>query len=408
MQPRVDCTTLECRVNTKGGFQQSSVRRAKRHFVARSAARDKVDTKTAAIFDDTMATVTNLLKRFFGKTPEKSDEGDEEADKKASPDSQTSSLKEDVSEEGGNDEAWVSPQAGAGASSSSDEEEEYEEKKKKPSHRRRRKRKSSSEARWEDMYKQLATFKLENGHTLVLQNDGPLGKWVSTQRAKRRQGTLAKKHENMLDDLDFVWEAGNQSRYELIRQQKEKDFEDRVEILEVFRQENGHTNVPVDHPVLGQWLVDQRRWYSVGILSPSCIEALESIHGFQWDVSAGQSTTPVATSTTVARASTKRTRDVSFVDSQDEDSSDESTFGGGGGGGGAAEVDSGLKKRRLLSTPKGGPFSSDEVLAIKEGIITHGSGRWSAIKENSGGRLDRRSLSEIKMKGRALMRTNQV
>jgi len=67
--------------------------------------------------------------------------------------------------------------------------------------------------------------------------------------------------------------------------------------------------------------------------------------------------------------------------------------------------DSPSRNRKLQRRKK---FTQEEVQAIKEGVEKYGVGKWKAIKDNSGGRLDNRSTVQIKDKYRTLLRTNQI
>ena len=67
---------------------------------------------------------------------------------------------------------------------------------------------------WEQGIAALKTFKAREGHSCVpikhIENGLKLGLWVSTQR--RRKFTMDPERERRLDEIGFVWRAGEGSR----------------------------------------------------------------------------------------------------------------------------------------------------------------------------------------------------
>jgi hypothetical protein len=67
------------------------------------------------------------------------------------------------------------------------------------------------EAAWNEAYAHLKVFSQREGHCLApvtyTTEDGfKLGRWVSTQRTNHKN--LAVRRTTLLDDLDFIWNAG--------------------------------------------------------------------------------------------------------------------------------------------------------------------------------------------------------
>jgi hypothetical protein len=103
----------------------------------------------------------------------------------------------------------------------------------------------------------LKAFKAEFDHTNVPASyetkDGhPLGKWVILQREGYSAGTLRPEREKALTELGF----------EFVRDARRARFERGLAALLVFKEREGHFNVPADHSegdvLLGQWLAHRR------------------------------------------------------------------------------------------------------------------------------------------------------
>ena len=61
---------------------------------------------------------------------------------------------------------------------------------------------------WMEQYKALKKYKRKNGDCRVprfYKADQSLGMWVSNQRRKKKEGSLPKEREKMLNDLGFEW-----------------------------------------------------------------------------------------------------------------------------------------------------------------------------------------------------------
>jgi hypothetical protein len=92
--------------------------------------------------------------------------------------------------------------------------------------------------RWEAMYQQLVLYRQEHGDCLVPNRyikDKQLGEWVSTQRRRRKSGSLGQEREERLDALGFRWAASNPRRVPWDTQFAE---------LCAFKKREGHCSVP--------------------------------------------------------------------------------------------------------------------------------------------------------------------
>ena len=70
-------------------------------------------------------------------------------------------------------------------------------------------------AAWEEMFKRLVQYKKQHKDCRVPQKwekDPQLGTWVSTQRTRKKRGTLSPEQMRRLDEIGFEWEVGLGSR----------------------------------------------------------------------------------------------------------------------------------------------------------------------------------------------------
>ena len=116
---------------------------------------------------------------------------------------------------------------------------------------------------WWDSYIKLVAYYKEHGNSDIparYKKDKPLGTWVVAQRAKRRKNELNQDRIDLLDELDFSWDA------------KVKIFDQFCQKLIEFKQKYGHTNVPTisaDFPKLGKWTNKYRSIINNGELQPN-------------------------------------------------------------------------------------------------------------------------------------------
>mmetsp|Transcript_9326 Transcript_9326/g.22074 ORF Transcript_9326/g.22074 Transcript_9326/m.22074 type:complete len:252 (+) Transcript_9326:94-849(+) len=59
---------------------------------------------------------------------------------------------------------------------------------------------------WEERFEDLLLFQKQNGHLMVPQRSGTLGKWVQKQRDFSRKKLLKKYREELLNGVGFVWD----------------------------------------------------------------------------------------------------------------------------------------------------------------------------------------------------------
>ena len=126
---------------------------------------------------------------------------------------------------------------------------------------------------WDARLKELEAYKQANGHCNVPQSRrGPLAHWIDRQRKLHRKGELPLDRKERLDALGFEWT-------------RLCDWQQRLEELKAFRDERGHTNVPASMGKLGQWVMNQRKFYRTNQLTPERTAALEEV-GLVWNLRA--------------------------------------------------------------------------------------------------------------------------
>mmetsp|Transcript_20655 Transcript_20655/g.38639 ORF Transcript_20655/g.38639 Transcript_20655/m.38639 type:complete len:310 (+) Transcript_20655:81-1010(+) len=147
---------------------------------------------------------------------------------------------------------------------------------------------SHQSEKWYGRYLELCEFHRKHGHSVVPYNYKELPAlawWVKRQRNqyKRKQEgqhhTLTVERQQMLEALDFVWDAHSVMW--------ETKFRELIE----FRETRGHTNVSnYDDPKLVVWTKCQRRQYRLfragekSSMTSTRIQKLNAI-GFHWDPS---------------------------------------------------------------------------------------------------------------------------
>ena len=124
---------------------------------------------------------------------------------------------------------------------------------------------------WDERYGELLAYKAERGDANVPINwQTGLGRWISTQRALKRNGTLSIDRFQRLDEIGFYWDP--------MDLQWEATFSE----LLAYKAEHGDTNVPRGWTTLGRWIVTQRTNRKKGLLSEDDIRRFDEI-GFDWD-----------------------------------------------------------------------------------------------------------------------------
>lgn len=134
-----------------------------------------------------------------------------------------------------------------------------------------------SEQSWERMYERLVAFRKQTGHCDVATNsadDPQLGRWVATQRHKRKIGRLTDQQIQRLDSLFFTWSAAEASWDRMCR------------ALDEFKKHQGHCNVPAHWEQdlsLATWVANQRHRRKIGALPPPRVSRLDAM-GFTWGI----------------------------------------------------------------------------------------------------------------------------
>jgi len=165
---------------------------------------------------------------------------------------------------------------------------------------KREKKKTKWDARWNDRLEELKEFKRKHGHCNVVPSHTEwkaLGKWVYSQRHRRKEGQLSDEQVKLLDEIDFQWNL--RPRKEKVWQENYFEFQcqpeitktavgiswdDRYKELEEFKKEQGHCNVSrykKPWEKLGRWVYDQKRKKQKGSLAEYRVKKLETL-GIDW------------------------------------------------------------------------------------------------------------------------------
>ena len=130
------------------------------------------------------------------------------------------------------------------------------------------------EARWQEMFRRLESFKKRHGHCQVPFNypaDPALARWIRLQRWKAREKFPLERYRQ-LQALGFVFNP------------LAEIWEQRYRELCAFRKQHGHCEVPFsneNYSDLGRWVAAQRTMNSQGHLEPSRKKRLDQL-GFSW------------------------------------------------------------------------------------------------------------------------------
>jgi hypothetical protein len=63
------------------------------------------------------------------------------------------------------------------------------------------------ETAWIRKYEKLVVYQKREGHCRVPHSDPQLGTWVYRQRKRKASGKMDPRHEQLLDEIGFVWSA---------------------------------------------------------------------------------------------------------------------------------------------------------------------------------------------------------
>eukprot|EP00522_Entomoneis_paludosa_P008032 CAMPEP_0172450904 /NCGR_PEP_ID=MMETSP1065-20121228/9094_1 /TAXON_ID=265537 /ORGANISM="Amphiprora paludosa, Strain CCMP125" /LENGTH=689 /DNA_ID=CAMNT_0013202751 /DNA_START=70 /DNA_END=2139 /DNA_ORIENTATION=+ len=148
---------------------------------------------------------------------------------------------------------------------------------------------------WIERFEELKLFKAEFGHcnvpcrkTIVRNGRNKwfkLACWVGAQRTEHRKlregrwSYLTPERVRILTLIGFVWEAAPSHQVTL-------PFDERVAQLAEYKEEHGDCNIPQKYkkcPGLGNFVLEQRKNYRLGVLPRERIEKLEAV-GFRWSL----------------------------------------------------------------------------------------------------------------------------
>eukprot|EP00978_Attheya_sp_CCMP212_P011263 scaffold27682_cov49-Attheya_sp.AAC.2 len=150
---------------------------------------------------------------------------------------------------------------------------------------------------WDEMFAHLKEYPEEHGHTNVPTQQGPLGRWVSTERQffdrvekgneKYPLGTSLswvewkeKVHmrRDALEKIGFEWYHLSEIRW--------NQWNNMFQELVKFKENHGHTNVPQHKNTLGQWVNTQRKHLVLrekGKRSHITQQRMDSLNGIDFD-----------------------------------------------------------------------------------------------------------------------------
>ena len=154
---------------------------------------------------------------------------------------------------------------------------------------------SAREDSWNEMMRRLIAFHAEHGHANVSQksaDDPSLGRWVMTQRAKRKRGKLSDEQVAAFDCLNFVWSPreSRSSSAETVQTVAERNgVEDswakNFEALKRYKEKHGDCLVSQrwgEDRALAYWVTEQRMARNRSQLDPMKEQQLTEI-GFDWN-----------------------------------------------------------------------------------------------------------------------------
>jgi hypothetical protein len=129
-------------------------------------------------------------------------------------------------------------------------------------------------------------YKTKHGKEPPTGSSGPLGTWVRKTRSKyamKQQGIETNLTQEQIDQLTswgFRWSAGFKKPEHVA---PSKSWDERLQELLKYKEQNGHVNVPQAYPVLGNFVHRQRKEFSQlkrglkSTMTPARIEKLRSI-----------------------------------------------------------------------------------------------------------------------------------
>jgi hypothetical protein len=140
---------------------------------------------------------------------------------------------------------------------------------------------------WAQKYRRLVAFSKKHGHSFVPINykeNKALGAWVALQRKLEATNKLSKARVKKLDELNFVWSGGTQTR---LRKEYDTQWERNFEKLKIYSEAHGTCQVSLKiDPALQSWTVGQRRIFNEGKMATDRIDRLNEIF-FPWNINDG-------------------------------------------------------------------------------------------------------------------------
>lgn len=132
------------------------------------------------------------------------------------------------------------------------------------------------EESWDKSYKELISYKNENGDCNVPYNykkNPTLYTWVTTQRKAYNELKVSNERVELLNKIGFDWS--------ILKEIWHKNYNE----LKMYKEKNGHCNISSNYkenPSLAGWIIKQRMYYNKKKLSEEKIELLNMLE-FDWD-----------------------------------------------------------------------------------------------------------------------------
>ncbi len=126
------------------------------------------------------------------------------------------------------------------------------------------------ESRWDEMFRQLCTYKETHGHLNIPTSSTGLGSWVHIQRRAKRNGKLSEEKTRRLDEVGFAWDF------------IDSGWEEKYNELVAYRDKYGNINVPASLSGLRNWISAQRSHKRKGEISEERVLLLDKVD-FDWD-----------------------------------------------------------------------------------------------------------------------------
>ncbi len=132
----------------------------------------------------------------------------------------------------------------------------------------------ASTHRWLSQYLKLEEWLEQHGNKMPVGKQSYLSTWVATQKAFRLRDKLSLERIRLLNRLNFPWT----SQREILEQQWHEKFDQ----FKKWHHRHGNAIPPIQAPVLGLWILQQRRKRCKGKLSQEKIRLLDALN-FVWD-----------------------------------------------------------------------------------------------------------------------------